>query len=309
MKLNYLLFAFLIAILIIEKTFGQEEKSISQSAIATLHLKGYPDFLVADKDGVWVTNENRVEKLVFGKPEPVITISMPNPCGAMAVGFKSLWVASCENHSIYRINLLSGKIEAIIQTGLADLEGELSIATGAGSIWLLSKKEGELSRINPNSNKVISRIKVLPESFVVVFGFGSVWITNSKNSSVQRIDAATEKVIATISVGKTPRFLAAGLGGVWTLNQADGTISKINPQTNKVTSISANLIGTGGDIAVGKKYVYIRAKSTMLTVVNPKTNQILSRFGPNAGSGAVRVENGHVWITAHDIGTVWVIKE
>ena len=292
-----------------QPAINYKEVPIAKKAIATLHLKGYPDFLAADIDGVWVTNENRIEKLVFGNKEPVLSIAIPQPCGAMAIGFGSLWVASCKNQSVYRVNLSSGKIEANIHTGLADPEGELSIATGAGSVWLLTKKEGELSRIDPTNNKVMSRITVAPHSYAVAFGYQSLWVTNSSNASVQRIDPFTEKIIATITIGKTPRFLTTGLSFVWILNQEEGSVSKINPTDNSVTTIHAQLAGTGGDIAVGEKYLYVRAKSTLLTVIDPLTNQVINRLGPPAGSGAVRVENGRVWVTAHDINTIWVMKE
>lgn len=292
-----------------QSLINNQEVPIAAKAIATLHVKGYPDFLAADIDGVWVTNENRIEKLVFGNKEPVLSIAIPQPCGVMAIGFGSLWVASCQKQTVYRVNLSSGKIEANIQTGLADPEGELSIATGAGSVWLLTNKEGELSRIDPTTNSVIGRIKVAPHSYAVAFGYESLWVTNSSNASVQRIDPSGEKIIATLTVGKGPRFLDTGLGSVWTLNQEDGSVSKINPTTNSVTSINTKLAGTGGDIAVGAKYLFVRAKSTLLIAIHPITNQTVSRYGPSAGSGAVRIENGRVWVTAHDINTIWVMKE
>jgi hypothetical protein len=34
----------------------------------------------------------------------------------------------------------------------------------------------------------------------------------------------------------------------------------------------------------------------------------VSRYGPPAGSGAVRVAGELVWVTAHDTQTVWVLK-
>jgi len=64
----------------------------------------------------------------------------------------------------------SGKLQAVIKTGLADPEGELSIAYGANSIWVLSDKEGELSRIDPGTNSVSSKIKVESNSFALTFG-------------------------------------------------------------------------------------------------------------------------------------------
>ena len=79
-------FVLLISYVNAQPVVNYKEVPIAKKAIATLHLKGYPDFLAADIDGVWVTNENRIEKLVFGNKEPVLSIAIPQPCGAMAIG-------------------------------------------------------------------------------------------------------------------------------------------------------------------------------------------------------------------------------
>jgi len=292
-----------------QQNIQPQEKPIAEIAIATLHLGGFPDFMATDGDGIWVTNEGRIEKLSHDKAKPVQTIYIPDVCGIFAYGFGSLWVASCEEKTVYRIDPQSGKKLARISTGLADPTGEFSLAVGAGSIWLMTNSSGELTRINPEKNKVVSSIKVASHSFVVDYGFNSVWITNTAKASVQRIDPTTEKVIATIPVGDEPRFMTVGLGAVWTLNQKEGTVSKIDPTNNSVVTIEINAKGTGGDITVGKKYLYVRAKPTLLIVVDPKTNKAISHIGPAAGSGAVRVENGRVWVTAHDINTIWVFEE
>lgn len=287
---------------------------ISERAVATLKIPDYADFLAADGSAVWATNRGRIEKLQFGKDAPVASVAMPSPCGAMDVGFGSVWVANCRDSSLYRIDQGTATVAAIIPTGLADRRGELSVAVGAGSVWVLSDRAGVLSRVDPGTNKVVAKIEVAPNSFAAVFGFGSVWITNTGTRtdsvfSVQRIDPATNRVIATIPVGPTPRFLAAGEGGVWTLNQRDGTVTRIDPATNKVVAtIAADVPGGGGDIAAGAGRVWIRAGKTLLSAIDPATNRIVERFGPPSGSGAVRVANDLIWVTAHDIQTVWVLR-
>ena len=72
---------------------------IAQRAVVTLKVAGFADFLVADGDGVWATNEGRVEKLLRDQPKPVATVIVPTPCGAMEIGFGSLWVANCQDSS------------------------------------------------------------------------------------------------------------------------------------------------------------------------------------------------------------------
>ncbi|MEP7345048.1 MAG: YncE family protein [Gemmatimonadaceae bacterium] len=287
---------------------------IAEKATATLRVKGFADFLVIDGDHAWVTNEGRVERLSPNDSLPVATVPIAEPCGAMAVDFGALWVVNCRAKTLVRVNLSTARVVTEIPTGVADASGELSVATGGGSVWLLTDSTGILSRIDPTTNKVTARIPVQPHSFATVFGFGSVWITTTGSKgardagSVQRIDPATNAVVATIRVGPTPRFLAAGEGGVWTLNQGDGTVSRIDPATNRlVATIPAGVAGGGGDIAAGAGRIWVRASKVLLQVIDPKRNAITERYGPPAGSGAVRANARHVWVTAHDIHTVWVL--
>lgn len=65
---------------------------------------GFADFLVADGKAGWVTNRGRIEKLDRDQAAPVLTATVPSPCGAMAVGFGAVWVANCRDSSVYRVD-------------------------------------------------------------------------------------------------------------------------------------------------------------------------------------------------------------
>ncbi len=218
-----------------------DEVPIADEAIGTLTVPGYPDFLVADGRSVWATNVDRVERLTVDRPGPVATIEVPGPCGAMVVADGSLWVASCRDGSVYRLDRASGSVAAHIPTGLADPDGELSLAAGSGSVWVLTSADGVLSRIDTSDNEITAEIAVLPRSYAAAYAFGSVWTTSAgsvdRPRSVQRIDPVTNAVVATIAVGPDPRFLAAGEGAVWTLNWGDGSVSRIDPRTNMLSAM------------------------------------------------------------------------
>ena len=77
---------------------------IVRDAIVTLKIPGFADFLVADGTAVWATNSGRVEKLQSNQPGPISTVPVPDPCGAMELGFGALWVADCQNASLYLID-------------------------------------------------------------------------------------------------------------------------------------------------------------------------------------------------------------
>jgi DNA-binding beta-propeller fold protein YncE len=285
--------------------------SLPERAVHTMTIPGSADFLALEGDAAWVTNEGRVEKLEAGSPKPIATVPLAEPCGAMAVDFGSLWVVDCHDRTLVRIDLESHRILAAIPTGVADPKGELSVATGAGSVWLLTDAAGVLSRVDPATNRVAARIPVQAHAFSAAFGFDCVWIAASADGAgaVQRIDPRSDSVVATIPVGSGPRFLAAGAGGVWTLNQGDGSVSRIDPGTDTLAAtVPAEVPGAGGDIAVGAGLVWVRATRTALSVIDPATSRITARFGPPCGSGAVRANERVVWVTAHDIQTVWVLE-
>ena len=201
-------------------------------------------------------------------------------------------------------------MEARVTVALASEEG--SIAAGEDAVWVLSDKSGILTRIDPITNRVTDEMKVKPNSFAAMAGFGSIWISNTgaegdtKPGSVQRIDPKTNRVIATIAVGNAPRFLTVGEGGVWILNQSDGSVTRIDPSINRVAAtIACNVPGTGGDIAAGAGFVWVRAKNTLMLKIDPASNSVIEKFGPPAGSGAVRAGYGAVWLTAHDVLKLW----
>jgi streptogramin lyase len=76
--------------------------------------------------------------------------------------------------------------------------------------------------------------------------------------------------------------------------------------------VAANLplgmLGGGGDIATGAGRVWVRGNDVLLATIDPARNEVETVYGPPAGSGAVRVAEDLVWVTAHDTNTVWVLR-
>jgi virginiamycin B lyase len=295
---------------------GKEDvASIEKSAVATLVLEGYPDWMEIGFGSLWVSNAGigAVQRIDLVTNKVVAEVKVKRPCAAMDAGYDSVWVASHGEKSIIRIDAKANKVAAAIPVMIADSEG--SIAAGEGGVWALTDKKGILSRIDPATNKVVAQIEVKPHSYAAMAGYRAIWVTNTgeprskDNGSVQRIDPKNNAVVATIPVRSQPRFLAVGEGAVWVLNQTDGTVSRIDPETTKVVAtIEAGVPGLGGDIAAGEGAVWVRGSKVLLAVIDPKTNKVVKRFGPAMGSGAVRAGKGRVWVSAHDVKKVWALN-
>lgn len=265
---------------------------------------GFADFLAVDGESVWVTNRGRVEQWSVGGK--LAAFEMPRPCGTMAIAEGSLWVANCTGANVYRIDIATAELQAIVATGLADPRGETNVVHGAGSVWVASDPAGKVARIDPATNAVIAEIAVAPETAFLAFGFDALWAVSSKEQVLQRIDPASNTVTGTVPLGRQPGFLAAGEGAVWVQEQGDGTVARVDPASLAVTGrtkVGANLLY--GDIDTGGGAVWLRTTTDQtMVVIDPRSLAIRARLGAASGSGAVRYTPKGVWTSAHDNQTI-----
>jgi streptogramin lyase len=145
-----------------------------------------------------------------------------------------------------------------------------------------------------------------PGALAVRAGLGAIWVTSPSTDELLHVDPVSGEVVAEIKVGAHPRFLAVGEGSVWTMNQEAGTVSRVDPISDQeVATIDLGEPVRGGDIAVGGGLVWLRGSGTLLAKIDPASNQIVARYGPNAGSGGVAANADAVWATVHDRTSIW----
>ena len=169
---------------------------------------------------------------------------------------------------------------------------------GERAVWMPTDANGILSRIDPATNTVVSRIRVPEASCAAAVGLGAVWVTSTTHNLVSRIEPHTNTVTANIPVGPAPRFLAVGEGAVWVLNQGDGTVSRIDPLTNRVVAtIEVVVPGPGGDIAVGESFVGVTAIGKPYSRIDPGSNRLVAQF-VGEGGDALRIGHGSVWLAS-----------
>lgn len=179
---------------------------------------------------------------------------------------------------------------------------EGGIATSDDSVWLVTDKNGALSRIDPSTNTIRKKISIPPGSFNPIFSGGIIWITGVETSVLTAVDAATGTVLESLAVGPKPRFLAAGANSVWTLNQGDGSVSRVDDKSRKVVAtIPLGIPGTGGDIAYGADSVWATVFEVPLSRIDATTNQAMQQW-TGKGRDSLRVGFGSIWITDYKKG-------
>ena len=268
-------------------------------------VRNDPDWMAITSDGVWVAvnHANKVVRLDAGTNRIGVSAAVKDPCSGLAADFGSLWVPSCGEHALVRMDATTGERQAVIPAAPADSEG--GIATGAGSVWLVTSESGELTRVDAATNTIRARIPIPAGSFNPLFAYGAVWVTSHKGGTLLRIDPATSKVTDQIPVGPEPRFLAAGAGSLWVLNQGNGTVARVNASTRRlVATIPAHIPGHGGDIAFGADAVWATLIGTPLTRIDPATNRVTSQWHGEGGD-EVRFGFGSLWLTHIKAGFVW----
>ena len=270
-----------------------------------------PDFIVlaggyAFASGVG-TGIGRFDGMTGGL---VGSIEIPGrSCEALDAGFGAAWTATCDAPGLVRIDPATGTATGIDIGGRIP-EPEASIGAGEGGVWLIvGGTPRRLVKVDPAANAVAGSWEIPGTPSAVRAGLGAVWISDPSANVIHRVDPASGAIVATIKVGRQPQFIAVGEGALWTMDQAYGTVSRVDPATNTVTAtIELGETVQGGDIAVGGGYVWLRGSRTLLFQIDPATNEIVARYGPNSGSGSVAADDAAVWITAHDVTTVWRLE-
>lgn len=228
-------------------------------------------------------------------------------CLDMDAGFGSVWVGLCGTPTLVRIDPATGEVQATIPLPVADLHEESSVAAGEGGVFLVARSENQIVKVDPSTDAVAVVFDVPPGATAARVGFGSLWVSHNALDVVSRLDPATGKVIASIDVGNGPRFLAIGADGVWVMNQEGGSLSKIDPTTDTV--VATVQVNDGpiefGDISAGGGSVWTRISDHLLARVDEFSNQVIQLYDPASGSGGVDADSKAVWLSAHDVNSMW----
>jgi len=109
------------------------------------------------------------------------------------------------------------------------------VAYGAGAAWVGNWHDNSVSRIDPQTNRVVG--PPIPIGFRagnLVVGAGSVWVTSdyrveaaAEDVVVVRIDPQTNRAVETIAVSGHPIDVAATGGAVWVSVADPGTVLRI----------------------------------------------------------------------------------
>ncbi len=213
----------------------------------------------------------------------------------------------------------TGKPLATVPLGTAPL----SIAAGAGGVWVLDAEDRTLSKIDPKKYSPVRTFSTGSTPTDLAVGTGTVWIGNGFRKlgtalpkSVSRLDAESVGVDETIPLPGSSRtavvrtsqdslrpHMAATRDAVWVVNP-DLTVSRISARTNDVVARVAGLQALS--IAAGDGEVWVIDERGELVEIDVRTNRVSNRIEvPAASTTTLAVGAGAVWVTDPVGGSVW----
>jgi YVTN family beta-propeller protein len=283
--------------------------------VTTIEVPAGPCWLGVGFGSVWLSKSDSRLLLRIDPATNAVVARIPvgpDPELGIGIGLGYVWIADTKERSLRQIDPSTNAVVRTIAVNISQ-EPEGSFAVGAGSIWLLTDDNGTdsgtLSRLDPETGKIIAMIPVKPKSYAAIVADDSVWVTNSADESVQRINVRTNRVVAEIPVHPSPRFLAAGENGIWVLSQGDGALVRIDPVTNRVSAtIAVGFPGPGGDLWVDDGIVWASAEGAPLSMIDPKSNTLVKQFVGGKRMDTLRAEFGAVWIVEEPTGKIWKIS-
>ena len=182
----------------------------------------------------------------------------------LAVGPEGAWFADDGAEFIARADPLltqQAYVQVPIPAGtgnvLARYQYFSGLAVGEGSVWLLGDGfERVVWKVDPESGRVVERIRFPFVPRGIAAGEGAVWVTSVLDDTISRIDPATGRIIATVRVGQGADKVATGEGAVWVTNEIAETVTRIDPRTDRVVRTVA-VGGRPRAIAVGAGSVWV----------------------------------------------------
>lgn len=236
--------------------------------------------------------DNRTNKLT----EAVVNVH--KPCGGMLSAFGSLWLPSCGDGDLLRVDPKTSKVIATVAGGADGVPG--SLAATADSVWMLTDSKTTLSRIDPDQNAIVGELRVFAGCRALVYGEKALWLACPDENKVLRINPETNLVEKEISVAAQPEALAMGSDSVWVLCGKEGKVARIDPKNNEVSkTIDLGVPGAKGAIAFGDGFVWVTVNGFPLTRIDPQSDTVAQQFY-GSGGGVIGLSPGAIWLATSE---------
>jgi DNA-binding beta-propeller fold protein YncE len=276
------------------KTPGVQIPMASLKAEAEIVLESPAESVFVTGETAYVATKSQLLPLNLKTNKVDAAIgALKTPCSNLTTAFRSTWVPNCAESKIDRWDARGLKVAASVAVPVS--AHRQSVAASADSLWVLSDEKTTLSRIDPDTNKVVAEIRLPAACNSILFADNALWVTCPKDSKVFRIDPNTNVVVNRIDVPGQPISLAFGEATVWVFCKTDGKVVRIDPKTNKTGAmVELKTPGLEGEIAFGEGFVWASSPGFPMMRIDPATDKVAQQFVGDGG-GELYFGGGSVW--------------
>jgi DNA-binding beta-propeller fold protein YncE len=286
-----------------------EKSSFRVGVLMLLILGSVLPFLAACGGQNSAKNEKAGMQSAGRVTETLRTLSTGTPF--MAVGAGSLWMPTWPR-TITRVNLAESKVTAVINVGGKEVS-PASVAASGNQIWFTDHAKKAVSRIDPETNRIIERIPVGFLVYDIAIDGDTLWLTNlgflaPGGNRVVRVDTRSNRVVERIDV-PAPATITVGGGSVWVVEfgavmDKPSKVAQIDPQTNEIveempvaTYDPYHMVYAEGSIWIANGFDEVKPSRDKLSVsrLDPKTNKEVARIETGLNMWSLAVGGGSVW--------------
>ncbi|MFN9459023.1 MAG: hypothetical protein ACK6D7_16840 [Acidobacteriota bacterium] len=218
---------------------------------------------------------------------------LKNPCGGILSAFRSLWIPTCGDQSLARLDPRSGKPTATVAIGA--VTALRAVAANPDSVWILSDNKTTLSRIDPEQNAIVSELRLPANCHSLQFAESALWVTCPGEDRLLRVDPKTNLVTHRIEVSE-PVVQTFGEGSLWVLSRKEGKVHRIDPKTSKISAtIETGIPNAAGSLVFGEGSLWLSAPGFPITRINPATDKVTRQFA-GAGHGDLFTGASALWL-------------
>jgi YVTN family beta-propeller protein len=228
-----------------------------------------PRAIVVGDEGIWVTNhlDDSVQQIDPATNRVVATVELGHRPGDVALGESGVWVAGSGGTftgTLLRLDPTTARVAASIEFSIPSgpIEERLSVAVGAGSVWVASGA-GRLWQFDPASMKLQRSISVERPVTDLLFQGDTLWAaTQGTPGAVVELDPSSVKILATIPAGggadDGAPHVATDRTNLWVTDGANRSVSRIVTVSQQVNPpIFLGPVPTGVAAGLGSVWVTI----------------------------------------------------
>lgn len=179
---------------------------------------------------------------------------------------------------------------------IAVADPPLRLAVGPQMVWVTSATDGTLSGVDPEAERVTSKLRVGKGVSGVTIGDGSVWVSNPRTGKVLRIDP-DKGAIAEVAVGGSPGAIVSGGGRIWVADEDGAGVTAINAKGARVIRRGLAPHAAPLRLAVGAGGLWVSSASTgTVRRIDLGTMAVGPPILAGRGPAGVTVGHGLVWV-------------